>query len=175
VLLKNFRIRRPVYAVDLVIRDVTMEPLDLRPQVTKNPQRSTRGVLQLFWSHLPRPWDLALDDKLRHSDIVTCPPGGLSYCRKAPFTSGRIVHSDNGRLFGASFGHYSREVPIVELVSIGALCSVESGLGRRKCCLARLPDDGPGGIPHAVRQLIETGYETVRQQSAGDVHFEHFV
>src|ERR1700749_1748738 len=47
-------VRRDVDAVDLVSRDVTLDPLNLRPHLPQHPAGLLRDALQLFRRHVAR-------------------------------------------------------------------------------------------------------------------------
>src|SRR5215207_2315589 len=63
-------VRGDVDAVDLVARDVALDPLNLRPHVPQHSARLLRDGLQLLRLQVARAGDFALDEKLRHASLL---------------------------------------------------------------------------------------------------------
>src|SRR5215207_5654863 len=59
-------VRGDVDAVDLVARDVALDPLNLRPHLLQHAARLLRDGLQLLARQVARAGYFALDEKLRH-------------------------------------------------------------------------------------------------------------
>src|SRR5215217_9368232 len=64
-------VRRDVDAVDLVARDVALDPLNLRPHVAQHAARLLRDGLQLLRLQVARAGDFALDEILRHDSLLS--------------------------------------------------------------------------------------------------------
>jgi len=64
-------IRRNIYAVDFIVCNVTVQPLNLRPHLAQYAARRLRHRLQLFRAQFPNFRNLPLDNELRHSFNLT--------------------------------------------------------------------------------------------------------
>ena len=63
-------VRSQVDAVDPVIRDVAVEPLNLRAQAAQHVERPNRDIADFRLGHLAGARDLALDDELGHCAVT---------------------------------------------------------------------------------------------------------
>src|SRR3954469_15755358 len=61
--------RRAVDAIDLIVGDVGMDPLDLGPELAQHAARALRGALQIVRTKVPDARHIPLDDELRHGRI----------------------------------------------------------------------------------------------------------
>src|SRR6185312_819729 len=66
VLADAFLVRREVHAIDLVLRNVSVVPLDLRPHVFQRLEGSQGERADLRFRELSRARHFSLDDVLRH-------------------------------------------------------------------------------------------------------------
>src|SRR5262245_10070512 len=64
-------IRRNVNAVDLVVGDVALDPLDLRPHAVQDAARFLRDGLQLLHRQFPGSGDVPLDHELGHYALLS--------------------------------------------------------------------------------------------------------
>src|SRR5437867_786404 len=66
VLANRLLVGRHVHAIDLVVRHVTVDPLDLRTHLPQHPARLLRNPLQLLGCQVAGPRNLTLDHVLGH-------------------------------------------------------------------------------------------------------------
>ena len=73
---------REVHAVDLVLGDVTMQPLNLRPHVLQCLQRLQRHLADLWFRQRSSARDFAFDYELRHNSKSLTPNTGKIVIRR---------------------------------------------------------------------------------------------
>src|SRR4051794_40570644 len=88
VLAHRLLVRREVHAVDLVVGDVALDPLDLRPHPPQDAAGLLRDGLELLGGQLPGAGDLSLDDELGHG-------GTFLSCGSLPDTPGPAGGTSN--------------------------------------------------------------------------------
>src|ERR1039457_7127487 len=69
--LDDFRVRRPVNAINFIVCHVAVEPLNLGAEIAEHRQGVLRRGLSLLLSHLSCPRDFPLNDELRHRTIIS--------------------------------------------------------------------------------------------------------
>lgn len=71
MLLDDVGARSPINAVNLVVSDVAVQPLNLRSKIAKDAQRIPGGFLSLLRGHLAHAGYFALNDELGHVVMIT--------------------------------------------------------------------------------------------------------
>src|ERR671915_1119248 len=88
-------IGRPIDTIDLVSRDIAVDPLDLRTHLVQDATGFLRDCLQVGGGQLAGAWELALDEELRH--------GGTPLRVRSP-----RYRSIRGRVTGGFMRHIKR-------------------------------------------------------------------